>query len=64
MTNEEIIEELLHKAHNKGFYNKMMEQVLSYKINDPNPNQKSYDHFILAYMKCNEENDKQKIKNL
>ena len=58
MTNEEIIEELLHKAHQKGFYNKMMEKVLSYKINSSNSN--SYDHFILAYTECNQEYDKQK----
>ena len=62
MTNEEIIEELLHKAHNKGFYNKMMEQVLSYKLNHPTT--KSYEQFVWAYVKCNEENDKQKTKDL
>ena len=58
MTNEEIIEELLHKAHQKGFYIKMMEKVLSYKINSSNPN--PYDHFVLAYTECNQEYDKQK----
>ena len=58
MTNEEIIEELLYKAHKKGFYNKMMEKVSSYKVNNPSSN--SYDHFILAYIKCNEEYDRQK----
>lgn len=58
MTNEEIIEELLHKAHKKGFYDKMMEKVLSYKVNNPNSN--PYDHFILAYTKCNEEYDKKR----
>jgi hypothetical protein len=58
MTNEEIIEELLHKAHQKGFYDKMMEKVLSYKVNNSSLN--SYDPFILAYMECNQEYDKQK----
>ena len=58
MTNEEIIEELLHKAQQKGFYNKMMEKVLSYKINSSSSN--SYDHFILAYTECNQEYDRQK----
>jgi len=58
MTNEEIIEELLHKAHQKGFYDKMMEKVLSYKVNNSNSNQ--YDHFILAYIECNQEYDRQK----
>jgi hypothetical protein len=58
MTNEEIVEELLHKAHQKGFYSKMMEKVLSYKINNPSSN--PYNHFILAYIECNEEYDKQK----
>jgi hypothetical protein len=56
MTNEEIIEELLHKAHQKGFYSKMMEKVLSYKINNPSSN--PYNHFILAYIECNEEYDR------
>jgi hypothetical protein len=60
MTNEEIIEELLHKAHQKGFYDKMMEKVLSYKVISSNPNPNIYDHFILAYMECNQEYDKQK----
>jgi hypothetical protein len=58
MTNEEIIEELLHKAHQKGFYNKMMETILTYKVTNPNAN--PYDHFILAYTECNQEYDKQK----
>jgi hypothetical protein len=60
MTNEEIIEELLHKAHQKGFYDKMMEKILSYKINNSSSNPNPYDHFILAYTECNQEYDKQK----
>jgi hypothetical protein len=58
MMNEEIVEELLYKAHQKGFYSKMMEKVLSYKVNNSNLN--PYDYFILAYIECNQEYDKQK----
>ena len=38
----------------------MMEKVLSYKVISSNPNPNIYDHFILAYMECNQEYDKQK----
>ena len=31
MTNEEIIEELLHKAHQKGFYNKITYSIKVYR---------------------------------
>jgi hypothetical protein len=56
MTNEEIIEELLHKAHIKGFYDKMMERVIKYRIK--HPEMKLYDRYHKAYEKCKLENGK------
>ena len=31
MTNEELIEELYHKAHKKGFFNELHDKVLELK---------------------------------
>jgi hypothetical protein len=56
MTNEEIVEELLHKAHIKGFYDKMMERVTKYKVKYPE--MKLYDRYHKAYDKCKLENGK------
>jgi hypothetical protein len=61
MTNEEIIEGLLYKAHQKGFYDKMMEKVLNYKVNNSSSNLNPHNYFIIAYTECNQEYDEQKI---
>jgi hypothetical protein len=37
MTNEELIEELYHKAHQKGFFNQLQQKVD--EINKQNPNE-------------------------
>ena len=58
MTNEEIVEELLHKAHIKGFYDEMMARVTKYRTKYPE--MKLYDRYHKAYDKCKEKNGKQK----
>lgn len=35
MTNEELIEELYHKAHQKGFFNELHQKVDELKQKDP-----------------------------
>jgi hypothetical protein len=52
MTNEEIIEELIHKAYQKGFYREMMEKIIKYKTKYPE--MKLYDRCYKAYKKCKE----------
>ena len=56
MTNEEIVEELLNKAHIKGFYDEMMARVIRYKTKYPE--MKLYDRYYKAYHKCKQKNDK------
>ena len=58
MTNEEIVEELLHKAHIRGFYDEMMARVIKYKTKYPE--MKLYDRYHKAYYKCKQKNDRQK----
>lgn len=35
MTNEELIEELYHKAHQKGFFNELHQKVDELKLKNP-----------------------------
>ena len=47
MSNEEHLEEILHKAHENGFYNELLNKV--HQIQKDNPMMGVYEKFDLAY---------------
>jgi hypothetical protein len=59
MSNEEHLEEILHKAHENGFYNELLNKV--HQIQKDNPMMGVYEKFDLAYAQVKNEklqNDK------
>ena len=47
MTTEERIEEMLHHAHERGYYNEVMNTVR--KLNQTHPRMNFYERWELAY---------------
>lgn len=50
MTNEEFVEELLYKAHVKGFHDEMLRRAKAYE--SKYPQMKHYERLEKAYNKC------------
>jgi len=53
MTTEERIEEMLHHAHERGYYDQVMERVT--KLTQSNPKMNLYDKYELAYSSSKKE---------
>ena len=53
MTREERIEEMLHHAHERGYYNLVIEKAL--EISQTHPHMDIYDRYELAYSSSKKE---------
>jgi 2-C-methyl-D-erythritol 4-phosphate cytidylyltransferase len=56
MTNEEFIEELLYKAHAKGFYEELWRRAKAYEFKYPQ--MEYYERVEKAYNKCKQVREK------
>jgi hypothetical protein len=57
MTNEQLIEEILYKAHEKGFYKKLMKNINSIEFN-PKDSIEKCNIYYEVYQKLNKKYNK------